>query len=176
MSSRVSQALDADDALADRGQHVLRREPRADPRLEPEALEPGGREHGRVAVAGVELGEARVDVAAQHDDLEVGPAMTQLALAAQARGADARALRQGSQRFVARRDEGIARIAALERGGDREAGGQVGGHVLHRMDGDVGAPVLERVFELLDEQSLAAGRRRGCGPGCGRPPSRSGPG
>jgi len=130
-----------------------------DSRFEAEALEPRRREHGRVAGARIELGEASVDIAAQHDDLEVWPAVADLALPSQARGPDPCPLGQCSQRFMTRRDEGISRIAALERGGDGEAGGQRGGHVLHRMHRDVGAPVQEGVLELLDEESLAAGCR-----------------
>ena len=40
----------------------------------PEPAQPGGREHDRVEVALLELAQPRVDVAAQLDDLEVGPA------------------------------------------------------------------------------------------------------
>lgn len=64
-------ALDADDALADRGQHLGGRKTRADARGEAEPLEARCREYGRVAGAGIEPGEAGLDVAAQHGDLEV---------------------------------------------------------------------------------------------------------
>ena len=57
---------------------------------------------------------------------------------------------------VAVRDEGVARVLALEHGGEREARRQVHRHVLERVDGEVGAAVVERGLELLDEQALAA--------------------
>ena len=151
-------ALDADDTLADGRQHFLRRDARADARLESEPLEARGREHGRVAIAPVELAEARVDVAAHDDDLEVRPPVTQLALASRARGADARTAWQGRERGVPGRHEGVARVAALQRGRDRESGRQLARHVLHRVDGEVRDAFLHRVLELLDEQALAAHR------------------
>ena len=59
----------------------------------PEALQAGAGEHDRVVLAGVELAQARVDVAAQFEHHEVRAQRAQLALAAQAGRADARALR-----------------------------------------------------------------------------------
>ena len=90
----IRAALDPDDALADCRQHLLRRKSRTDACLEPQPFETGGRQHGRVAIAPVQLGETRVDIAAHHDDFEVRPAAAQLALAPRAGGADARAAGQ----------------------------------------------------------------------------------
>ena len=59
-------------------------------------------------------------------------------------------------------NEGIARVFALAGGGQHEAGRQVHRHILHGMHRDVGASFFQRLFQFLDEQTLAAdlGQRR----------------
>ena len=64
----VVQALDADDALCGGREHLFRCELLADAVVEAEALETRRCEDDRVVVAGIELGETRVDVAAQRLD------------------------------------------------------------------------------------------------------------
>ena len=123
-------------------------------------FEPGRREHDRVVLAFVELAQPRVEVAAQRLDLHVRTQRAQLHDAPQARGADARAVRQFVERRVARRHEGIARVFALEHRGELEAFGQLHRHVFQRMHGELRAPFFERGLELLDEQALAADLRQ----------------
>ena len=67
---------------------------------------------------------------------------------------------RGRSREFARptRDQGVAGIGARQHRRERHPGGQIAGHVLHRMHGEMGAAVLERRFQLLDEQSLPADR------------------
>ena len=65
--------------------------------LQPQPLQPGGGEDDRVDLARVELAQARVDVAAQLHDLEVGPHGEQLRAPAQRGGADPRARGQPRQ-------------------------------------------------------------------------------
>jgi hypothetical protein len=77
-------------------------------------------------------------------------------LAAQAAGAHDRAGRQLVEAGVLVGDEGVARVFALEHGGQRKAFRQLHRHVLERMDRQVGAPLEHGRFELLDEQALAA--------------------
>ena len=127
----------------------------ADPPGQPEPLQPGRGEQDRVVVAAVELGEARLDVAAQRGELQARVARRDLRGAAQAGGAHARPRRQRAERGVAVGDEGVARVLALEDRGQHETGRQPGGHVLHRVHGQFGAPVGHRLLELLHEQALA---------------------
>ncbi len=54
-------------------------------------------------------------------------------------------------------DESVARILALENGGDDEALRQDCRHVLHRMHGEVDVAGEQRFLQLLGEQPLAAG-------------------
>jgi hypothetical protein len=68
-------------------------------------------------------------------------------------------LRELRERPISDRHETVARVAALERSRDREAGGQRRRHVLHRVHGDVGRAGVERLLELLDEEALPAGSR-----------------
>ena len=61
------------------------------------------------------------------------------------------------ERGVLEADEGVARILALEDGGDGEALRQDRRHVLHRMHGEVDVAGEQRLLQLLGEQPLAAG-------------------
>ena len=128
--------------------------------VETEALESRRGENGCIAFAGVELAEPRFDVAAQNDDLDVGSLVAELALPPLARRADARASRQRGDRFMTRGNESIARVAALERGADREPRREFARHVLHRVHRDLGVPGPQGLLELLDEEALAARVRK----------------
>ena len=92
-------------------------------------------------------------------DDEVGPCARSCACAPQARGAEPRAARQIAELARTARDQGVAGIGARQHRREHHPGGQIAGHVLHRMHGEMGAAILERGFQLLDEQSLAADRR-----------------
>ena len=132
-----------------------------------EAVEAGGGQHQRVALAFAQLAQAGVDVAAQLDEAEVGAQGEELGAAARAGGADEGAGGQGVQRLLARTDVGVAGVGARRDGGESEARIERGGQVLERVDGEVDAAFGERLFDLLDEDSLAiaggagAGLRRG---------------
>ena len=87
--------------------------------LPPQPPQPGGGQDERVDLAGGEPPQARVDVAAQLDHLEVRPHGEQLRAAPQRARADARARRQRGQRR--RPDQHVARILARRHGHDRRA-------------------------------------------------------
>ncbi|MCY1352315.1 hypothetical protein D9M69_386050 [compost metagenome] len=153
-------AFDAHRALAAGRQAVLDTDPRADARLEAEADQAGGGEDDGVVFAGIELGQAGVDVATQELDLQVRPAGQQLRLAAQAGGADHAAGRQRVEAGEIIRDEGVARVLALADAVQAEALGEVHRHVLHRVHGDVRLVLQQRGLQFLDEQALAADLRQ----------------
>ena len=54
------------------------------------------------------------------------------------------------------RNERIVRVFAFADGGQHETFRQIHRHVFQRMHGEVGAPVFQRGFQLLHEQTLAA--------------------
>ncbi len=152
----VGQCLDAERALPRRRQRLLGRDGGADARGQPEACQSRGSQDDGVVFAAVELAQARVEIAAQAGDGKVRILRMDLGLAPQARGADDCAGRHVVERGVLVRHEGIQRHLALAGGDQREALRQHHRHVLHRMHRDVGAAVEQGVFELLDEQPLAA--------------------
>ena len=76
----------------------------------------GGGEYDGVVLAGIQLGEAGIDVAAQVADHEIRAGGPQLALAAQAGGADHGPLGQLVDLLETVGDEGIARVFALADG------------------------------------------------------------
>jgi len=105
------------------------------------------------------LAQPRVDIAAQHLQPHIAAPRQDLRLPAQRRGADAAAGSEIGQTGAGRaRHDRVARILARHHAGEREAGRQFGGHVLHRMHGKIDAPVRQRLLEFLDEQALAADR------------------
>ena len=148
--------LDAQSALAGGGQHGVGFEDLADACAQAQALEAGRGQHDAGVLAFVELAQAGVEVAAQGFDAQVGPQRLQQHGAAQAGGAHHGALRQVLQAGMAGRDPGVARVFALHHAGQCEALGQLHGHVLERMHGDVGAALFQRGFQLFHEQALAA--------------------
>src|ERR1700691_1609238 len=155
----VATALDADRSLTYCRQHRRGGETGCDVRLEPEADEAGTGEDDGVQGAVLEAREARVDVAAQRLDAQVGPYGQDLRLAPQARGTELRARGQVGEGAAATAEQRVARIGAREKRGDHEALRHLCRHVLHGVDRDVGASLGERSLELLDEQTLAADGR-----------------
>jgi len=57
--------------------------------------------------------------------------------------------------------ERVKRIGALADGGKGEAFGQIHRHVFNRMHSQIGATVLQGLFQLFDKQAFAADFRQG---------------
>src|SRR5579859_221954 len=89
-------------------------------------------------------------------DVEIGADSFELGLAAQAGGADPGAVRQVFNLRVMARAEGIARVFPFCDGNDLEPGGEFGGEIFQRMDGQVNASGGEGFFDLLGEHPLGA--------------------
>ena len=70
------------------------------------------RQDDRVEFTALEFSQARVDVAAQIDDVKIRAMVPKLRLTPQAAGADARAARKPFERAAGARDQAIARIFA----------------------------------------------------------------
>jgi hypothetical protein len=110
-------------ALPGGRQADVRLQHRADALRQAEALEAGGgQDDGRV-VAAIELAQAGIEVAAQRLDDQVRVARRDQRLAAQAAGADDGAGRQRVERGVIVGDEGVARVFALQHGGQANPSG-----------------------------------------------------
>jgi hypothetical protein len=82
-------AFDADGVLADRRQHLVLRDRDTD-MTKAQPLQAGEREQRRLDLNALALGQARVDIAAQRDDLQIGAATQELGAPAQRGGADDR--------------------------------------------------------------------------------------
>src|SRR5215472_13334457 len=85
--------------------------------------------------------------------------MTELRLAAQAAGADARALAQVGDGHAIGGDDAVAHVVAPANGRKAEPRGNVGGHILNAVHGKVDGLFDESLFELLDKDALAADLR-----------------
>ena len=156
----VGARLERDDPLPDRGQEFVGRQNRGGGVGAFQPLQSGERQQGGVDLAGVELAQARLHVAAKVHHREIGTQPLDQRLPAQRRGADDRAMRKLVQRAALAADEGIARILARQHRHDRKPRRQHGRHVLGRMHGEVDAAGEQRVLDLLGEQALAADLRQ----------------
>ena len=169
----VGAALQADRPLPHRRQHPRRVENLRDAVREAEPHQPGFREDDRVEVLLVELPQPRLDVAAQVDELQVGPAVEHLRPAAQAARADRRAFGQVVEPRGASRDTNASPVGP--RGGtatSSSCGSGIVGQVFEAVNGDVRAAVEQRVLDGLREHAEPAHRGRAPSPGRGRRASR----
>ena len=123
----------------------------------PRRLQAGQRQQRGVDLAGRELAQPGVDVAAEVDHPQVGAPRQQLRLAAQRGGADHGASRQLGDGRAA------GRAISTSRGSSRastapmhQAVGQPGRQVLDRMHREVDPARQQRRLDLLAEQALAA--------------------
>ena len=146
--------------LANRRQAVLKRDQRAYPLREAKSVQSGGSKNDGVILATIKASEASVQIATQAGYLQGGKAMANLRFSAQACGAHARPGGQAREIGMACADKGIAWIFAFKYRGERKTGGHLGRHILARVHGQIGAPLFQRDFQLLDEQSLAADCRQ----------------
>ncbi len=124
--------------------------------LQSQPLETRRRQDNRVELAVLQLRESRIDIAAQRLDGQIRAHQPELRLAAQARAADPRTLRQRVQRRPGPADQRIRVVGPFENRCQAKAGGHLGRDILHGMDGDIRLARLHRNFEFLDEQALAA--------------------
>ena len=143
-------------ALARRGQEGVQRQLLADVFGHPQPGHAGNRQQNGVEIPLGGAAQPGVDIAPQHLDLQVGAQGQGLGLTAQAGGAQPGAEGQGVETVEVAADEGVARVLAFRDGGDAQALGLFGRHVLHRMDGDVDPAVQQGFLDLLGEQGLAA--------------------
>src|SRR6516162_8551751 len=154
----VRARLDGEGALPGRREADGGRDRRPRGGRDRQAREAGGREDERVERPFVELPHARVDVAADEHEPEIGPGVEELRLPPRAPGGKARRERKLRDRRCRPGDERVARIDPFRNRGDREPRGVLGGKVLEAVDGEVDRPGRQGVLDLLDEDPLAAGR------------------
>ena len=121
-----------------------------------QAVQPGGRQDQGVQPQGLQLFQAGVHVAPQGDDLQVGPPVQELHPAPQAAGADAPARRDFRQAGVAGGDEGVAIVFPGRHRPQHQPRGDLRRHVLEAVHRQINPARQQGLFDLLDEQALAA--------------------
>ena len=150
-------ALDDQSPLAGSRNHPVDVKDEGDVGLAPEPFQPGDGEDQRVGLAGVQPGQAGVDVAANPDHAQIGPERQQLGPAAQAGGADPRAFGHLVERGRLANPR-IPRILTRRDGPDRQAGGHPAGQVLGRVNADPGPPLEYRALDPPHEALLVVDR------------------
>ena len=161
----VGARLERQGPLARRRRQLLGLELEGDLLLAPEPAQPGGGQHEPVEVAVREPPQAGVDVAAQLDQLEVGPQRQQLGAAAQARGPDAGALGDLLERAAAPTKASRGSSRAGTPAISSPSGSSVG-RSLAECTARSTSPVQQRLLDLAHEARLVA---------AGEPASRSSP-
>ncbi len=135
--------------------HLLDRDREADLLLAAEPAQAGGGEDDRVELALGELAQAGVDVAVQLLDPQVGARRQQLGAAAQAGGADPRALGRVVER-AAGADPDVGRVLARRHRGDLQPLRHLARQVLGRVDADLGLAGQQRPLDPAHEARLVA--------------------
>ena len=110
-------------------------------------------EHCRIATVFKREDPRDALVSAQLGYLKIRPERSQLRRAPQTAGANARAVWQSRERLATNRNQRIARIFALENRGDPANAGKLRRHIFHAVHGQVRAPIQQRIFQLLRENS-----------------------
>ena len=153
----VRARFDPDRALADRRKEGVEVKNFRRRRQKPETLEAGDGQERRVDFAGVELAQARLHVAAQHDRRQVRPQSLDQRLTARRRGADDGAMRQLAQRLGFAADEGVASVLARQETGQNEARGQYCREILRRVHGKIDGAGKQGFLDFLGEEPFATG-------------------
>jgi len=149
--------LDADGTLTDGGHDNFRFKNFGNSSTEPEAVEASFSEKDCVVLTTFDFAQARVHVAAEVTDVEIGACVTNLRLTAEAAGAEARAFSQSGERVAGFRcDEAVTHIVATADDRKTKARGNVSRDIFDAMDGEIDFFAKERVFQLFDENALAA--------------------
>src|SRR5271165_3226717 len=125
-----------------------------------EAVESRFGKNDGVVLAAFDFAQARVHVAPEFANIQIGAVMAQLRLAAQAAGADARALLEVGERSAFMGDEAITHVIAAADRGKMEPTGRFRGNILNAVDGKIHGFLEQCFFKLLDEDSFAADLRK----------------
>lgn len=148
------QAGNGDHPLPGRGQHLLGLQDRIGDISAPQPVQPGQRQKRCIRFAGLEFAQSGLYISPEQNDAEVRAVRQQLRLTPLGCRADTRTLGQSGDRVGA--DQRITRVFPLQCGGNRDALGQPGFHVLGRVHRDIDLPCEERPVDFLGEKALAA--------------------
>ena len=159
----VGDVLHADGALAGRRHQHLRADALTDARLEAKPRQAGASQHQGVEVARVETAEAGLDIPAHRRDVQGAVQGGKHRPPAQTGRAEAGARGQiAESRVGTARNERVADVRARAEGAQGELFVERRWHVLHAVDGDVGATVQQGALQRVDERALAGHRLVGC--------------
>src|ERR1700730_5060915 len=153
--------FDCQGALSGGGGHHFHRDQLTDQLCFAQTIQAGGGENDGIVVAGLELAQARIHIAADWMNLKIRTNGLQLSLTSQTAGANVRLLRQ---RFDAREFHGTQNVAWIFAGGNRgnfEVGGQLRWQIFQAVHREVNTIVDESLFDFLGEHTLRANLREG---------------
>src|ERR1017187_9119527 len=121
-----------------------------------EAVQASGGENDGIVVAGFELAQARIHIAAERVNLQIGTNRLQLRLTTQATGANVRPLRQRFDACELHGAKNVARIFASGDSGNFEIGSQLRRQIFQAVHSEIN-PVFDQGFlNFLGEHALGA--------------------
>ncbi len=157
----VGPTFDSQRPLANRREHRVRCKSARDSTSEPQPHESCRCQDDRVVLPVIEFAQASFDIAPNIENLEIGAGMQKLSPAADAPGADARALRQEFQALGDRRHQDVGSLFALGDGSQFEPWDGSRGQVLQAVDRQVGC-VLTSPCVVIGTSSTAVPRAASC--------------
>ena len=166
----VGADLNGNDTLTGGRNALVDWDRRRDAIAEAEPAQAGAGEHQRVELAGVELAQTRVDIAANRRErrareraARAAPMRRTLPVPIDRAAVEPRGdIRHSGDlwRGIDREARRVARIFARQARGDRQAVRQIDRHVLRAVHGEVDVAAQQRVFDLLHELTLGVVARR----------------
>ena len=158
MRAAIVASLHRQRALSHRWTHHAGIEDFSDSILQAQAPQSGRGENDGIVAAFIQFAQARVDVAANVFDLQIGTPRSKLRGAAQAnRCPRERLARRSSKARPIRASRGSSRSG---NGGQREAGRQIGGHIFEAVHGQIDRAGEQRLLNFLGEQAFRSHLRK----------------
>src|SRR5664279_1349098 len=148
--------LDAKRTLSCRGAHKLFRKDFLHQFHFAQPCKSGGSQNDGIVFAFFQLAHARVNIAPQRMDHQIGPRRLQLRLAAQATGTHARTMWQRLDAVVLDGQKHVARIDPRGDGNHFESGRQLGRQVFEAVHSEINPAFGQGVFDLLGEHAFGA--------------------
>ena len=147
-------ALDGQDSLPGGRDHFMNVEIAADPRFQPQALQPGGSQHQSAVLPLVQLPQPGLQIAPHGLHSIAGVELFQLDAAAQAGGADGFVRVRRIRAF--RQHQHVPRVLPLGKAQQGKVLRHLHGHILEAVHRQVRPPVPQGGVQLLHKKAFAA--------------------
>ena len=143
-------------SLANSREHLFRIKKGSDPLRKSQPVQSGPGKDNGIIFTFIKFTQPGIQIAAQVFDVQIRTKAGQLCLTPQAGSPNDRSPGQVVHTCIVKRDKGILGNFPCRHYGHMKSGGQIGGHVLHGVDGKIDPLIQQGIFDFLDKQPLAA--------------------